>query len=104
MPHFTTIAAFISGRRSEIELVFDQVLLICHERGLLGNELFAIDDCDMSSNAAKEWSGTSKELEEKWDKLKPQINYHKHNNLDSHKLDLIKKQNRAVLRRLSETR
>ncbi|MEP0355276.1 transposase [Paraglaciecola sp.] len=43
VPHFTTIAAFVSGRRSEIESLFEQVLLVCHEQGLLGNELFAID-------------------------------------------------------------
>lgn len=41
VPHFTTIAAFVSGRRKEIEKVFEQVLLICHTQGLLGNELFA---------------------------------------------------------------
>lgn len=84
MPHFTTIAAFVSGRRDEIESVFEQVLLICHEQGLLGNELFAIDGCKMSSNAAKEWSGTFKELQEKRDKLKRQISYHmnEHEKLD----------------------
>ncbi len=56
VPHFTTIAAFVSGHASEIETLFEQILLICHEQGLLGNELFAIDGCKMSSNAAKEWS------------------------------------------------
>ncbi|MCF2950499.1 transposase, partial [Paraglaciecola aquimarina] len=78
VPHFTTIAEFVSSRKSEIELVFEQVLLICHEQGLLGNELFAIDGCKMSSNAAKEWSGTFKELEEKRAKLKRQIQHHMH--------------------------
>jgi len=53
--------------------LFEQVLLVCHEQGLLGNELFAIDGCKMSSNAAKEWSGTFKELSDKRDKLKGQI-------------------------------
>ena len=84
VPHFTTIAGFVSGRRAEIESVFEQVLLICHEQGLLGNELFAIDGCKMPSNAAKEWSGTFKELQEKRDKLKRQIRYHmnEHETLD----------------------
>mgnify|MGYP003634698453 FL=1 len=84
VPHFTTIAAFVSGRRDEIESVFEQVLLICHEQSLLGNELFAIDGFKMSSNAAKEWSGTFKELQEKRDKLKRQISYHmnEHEKLD----------------------
>jgi transposase len=85
VPHWTTIAVFVSGRKQEIESVFEQVLLICHEQGLLGNELFAIDGCKMSSNAAKEWSGTFKELQEKRDKLKRQISYHmnEHEKLDN---------------------
>ncbi|PKI03253.1 transposase, partial [Glaciecola sp. 33A] len=33
VPHWTTIAAFVSGRKQEIESVFEQVLLICHEQG-----------------------------------------------------------------------
>jgi len=63
-PHFTTIAHFVSSRSIEIEQLFEQILLICDEQGLLGHELFAIDGCKMSSNAAKEWSGTFKELEQ----------------------------------------
>lgn len=76
VPHFTTIAAFVSDHSCEIEALFEQILLICHEQGLLGNELFAIDGCKMSSNAAKEWSGTFKELESKRAKLKRQMRYH----------------------------
>ena len=76
VPHFTTIAAFVSDRSLEIEDLFEQVLLICSEQDLLGNELFAIDGCKMSSNAAKEWSGTFKELEQKRDKIKRQLRYH----------------------------
>ena len=98
VPHYTTIAAFVSGRKQEIESVFEQVLLICHQQGLLGNELFAIDGCKMSSNAAKEWSGTFKELQEKRIKLKRQISYHmnEHEKLDkSESADEVRKQ-RAV--------
>ena len=76
VPHFTTIAEFVSSRSEEIETIFEQVLLICHEQGLLGNELFAIDGCKQSSNASKEWSGTFKELEEKRAKIKRQIQHH----------------------------
>ncbi len=76
VPHFTTIADFISSRSKEIEMVFEQVLLVCHEQGLLGNELFAIDGCKMPSNAAKEWSGTLKELTAKRDKIKRLIRHH----------------------------
>ena len=63
-PHYTTIAHFISGYSDEIETLFEQILLICDEQGMLGKELFALDGCKMTSNAAKEWSGTFKELEQ----------------------------------------
>ncbi|MCH7694848.1 MAG: IS1182 family transposase [Proteobacteria bacterium] len=84
MPHYTTIANFVSSCPKEIAELFEQVLFTCHEQGLLGNELFAIDGCKMSSNASKEWSGTFKELEQKRDKLKRQIHYHlnEHQELD----------------------
>ena len=84
VPHYTTLASFVSGRGDEIEALFEQVLLICDEQGLLGKELFAIDGCKMSSNAAKEWSGTLKELEQKRDKIQRQIRYllEKHQQLD----------------------
>jgi len=76
VPHYTTLAAFVSSKDKEIEALFEQVLLICSEEGLLGNELFAIDGCKMPSDAAKEWSGTFKELEQKRDEIKRQIHYH----------------------------
>ncbi len=86
VPHFTSIANFVSSRSEEIEDVFEQILLICDEQGLLGHELFAIDGCKMPSNASKEWSGTFKELEQKRAKIKRQISYHleQHRNLDKH--------------------
>ena len=65
VPHFTTIASFVSSHGFEIENLFEQILLICDEQGLLGHELFAIDGCKMPSDASKEWSGTIKELEDK---------------------------------------
>jgi len=74
-PHYSTIADFISSKPSDIEAIFEQVLLICDEEGLLGNELFAIDGCKMRSDAAKTWSGTFKELTKKRDKLKRMIKY-----------------------------
>ena len=76
LPHFTTLAKFVSSHADEIKDLFEQVLLVCHEQGLLGNELFAIDGCKMPSNAAKEWSGTFKELEEKRKKLRRLIRHH----------------------------
>src|SRR5690554_2115671 len=76
VPHFTPLARFVSGHAEEIAALFEQILLICHEQGLLGNALFAIDGCKMSSNAAKEWSGTFQELSEKRDKLRRLIRHH----------------------------
>ncbi len=73
VPHFTTIAHFISHYPDKIENIFEQVLLVCHQEGLLGNELFAIDGCKMPSDAAKEWSGTFDELADKRDKLRRRI-------------------------------
>ena len=85
MPHFSTIAGFVSGYPESIESVFEQVLLVCHEQGLLGNELFAIDGCKLPSDAAKTWSGTHKELQNKRTKLKRLIRHHmdKHQTLDT---------------------
>lgn len=84
VPHFTTIASFVSSHADEIENLFEQILLICDEQGLLGHELFALDGCKMPSDASKEWSGTFKELEQKRTKLKKLIHHHitEHEKLD----------------------
>lgn len=76
VPHFTTLASFVSRHADEIEALFEQVLLVCHEQGLLGNELFAIDGCKMSSDASKELSGTFKEQGEKREKRRGLIRHH----------------------------
>src|SRR5215510_12435759 len=69
-PHYTTISDFISGMSEEIETVFAEALLVCNEMKLIGGKMFAIDGCKLPSNASKEWSGTKKELQEKYEKLK----------------------------------
>lgn len=100
VPHYTTIASFVSGHSAEIAELFEQVLLICHEQGLLGNELFAIDGCKMPSNASKEWSGTFKELEQKRNKIKHQIQHH----LNEHqKLDKYETRDDARMKRTEQT-
>ncbi len=53
--------------------LFEQVVLVCHEQGLIGHDLVAIDGCKLASDAAKEWSGTLEELGHKRDKLRKQI-------------------------------
>jgi len=64
-PDFTTLAAFVSSMTGEITGVFRDVLVICSELDLIGGEVFATDGCKISSNAAKEWSGTLRDLEKK---------------------------------------
>ena len=87
VPHWTSIANFISGYPDAIESVFEQVLLTCDQNGLLGHELLAIDGCKMSSNAAKEHSGTFKELTQKRDKIRKRIRHcmKEHKHLDKRK-------------------
>jgi transposase len=100
VPHFTGIASFVSSNPDAIESVFEQVLMVCDQQGLLGNELFAIDGCKMPSNAAKEHSGTLKELKDKSKKIRRQIRYC----LKEHKkLDGRKPQDRERKQRLAQS-
>lgn len=87
VPHFTRIAAFVSKFSDAMESVFEQVLLVCYEKGLIGNELFAIDGCKMSSNASKSHSGTFEELEQKQAKIRKRIrkSINEHKRLDGRK-------------------
>ena len=68
-PHFTTIAAFVSGMKDEIHAIFRDVVLLCMELDLVGGTLFALDGCKLSSNASKELSGTHAQLREKKTRL-----------------------------------
>ena len=85
VPHYTTIASFVSEQYEAIADLFEQVVLICHEQGLLGNELIAIDGCKLPSNASREWSGTVSELTQKRDKIRRQIEHRlrEHQQLDT---------------------
>ena len=57
-PHFTTLAAFVSGMNDSVAKLFAQILLICDRQGLIGREMFAIDGVKLPSNASKAKSGT----------------------------------------------
>lgn len=87
VPHFTSISNFVSSYPDAIESVFEQVLLVCDQQGLLGKELFAIDGCKMPSNAAKEHSGTLDELSQKREKIRKKIRscLKEHKKLDGRK-------------------
>lgn len=87
VPHFTSLASFVSRFPDAIASVFEQVLLVCDEQGLLGHELLAIDGCKMPSNASKEHSGTLAELEAKRDKIRQRVEHcmKEHKTLDKRK-------------------
>jgi len=75
VPHYTTIANFISGMSEEITPLFRNVLLICDDLGLIGKDMFAIDGCKLPSNASKAWSGTHVDLAKKKDKIEKVIGH-----------------------------
>jgi hypothetical protein len=64
-PDHSTIAAFVSTMREQIQLLFRDVLLVCEEMGLLGGSEFSLDGCKLPSNASKESSGTFSALKGK---------------------------------------
>ena len=88
-PHFTTIADFVSGCHEEIASLFQQVVLICDDLGLIGREMFAIDGCKLPSNASKEWSGTREDLKKKQKKINRAVRriLKKHRESDEKELD-----------------
>lgn len=69
----STIAEFVSSLQIEMMPVFLKVLLICQEMGLLGGSFFAIDGTKVPSSAAKQWSGTWKELAHRKELLEGQL-------------------------------
>jgi transposase len=73
IPDHSTIAAFISSMHEEIVSLFRDILLVCAEQGLLGGTHFALDGLKLSSNAAKEWSGTFADLRQKQAKLEEKV-------------------------------
>jgi transposase len=72
-PDHSTIATFVSSIDKEIDLLFTKVLLICEEEELLGGTHFSIDGLKLSSNAAKEWSGTFSDLKKKQEALNRKV-------------------------------
>jgi hypothetical protein len=44
-PHFTTIAEFIPSLQEEITPLFRNVLMVCAQEGLIGQQMFAVDGC-----------------------------------------------------------
>jgi len=107
-PHYTTISNFVSGMSGEIEKVFGEVLLVCSEMKLIKGKMFAIDGCRLSSNASKEWSGTKRQLTEKYERIRKIsrgiIEKHRQNDIrgeekeaDKKKLKRLEKRERKIL-------
>jgi hypothetical protein len=61
VPNRTTIPSRSSQAEAVTDL-FTQVLLTCDSPGLIGGDMFAIDGCKITSNAAKEWPGTTGDI------------------------------------------
>jgi transposase len=74
-PDHSTIAAFVSNLKDEIQLLFRDVLLVCEEMDLLGGTEFSLDGCRLPSNASKRWSGTFSVLKEKKEKIERRVKY-----------------------------
>ena len=68
-PHFTTLAAFVSGLGDDVARLFAQVLYLCDRQGLIGRQMFAIDGVKLPSNASKQKSGTRADFARQADKL-----------------------------------
>lgn len=73
VPDHSTLAAFVSSMKEEIGSLFRDILLVCEAQGLLGGTHFALDGLKLSSNAAKEWSGTLADLRQKREKLEEKV-------------------------------
>jgi transposase len=100
-PHFTTIAAFISEIRNEVESLFTDVLSICASEGLIGKNMFAIDGCKLSSDASKEWSGTRADFERKRKKIEKSVAFliEKHQAQDKQDptaISMVEKEKKAI--------
>lgn len=90
--HWTTLAHFVSAHPAAIKAVFEQVLLICEEQGLIGHDLIAIDGCKLASDASRQWSGTFSELKAKRDKIRVRIDWAMN---EQHRLDEAGEEDRA---------
>ena len=97
-PHFTTIASFITNMSDVIQSLFLEVLMVCGNAGLIGEEMFAIDGCKLPSNASKDWSGTHEDLSKKQLKIDRAVR----RMLSKHKEEDIKQINEPELRQRDE--
>ena len=72
-PDHSTLAAFVEKLQGRIGLIFSEVLLVCHEEGLLSGTHLSLDGLKLPGNASREWSGTLHELRLKAGKLQRKL-------------------------------
>jgi transposase len=75
-PDHSTFAGFIGRLDGRIGAIFSEVLLICHEEGLLGGTHFSLDGIKLAANASRENSGTFEDLRHKLKKLEAKLAEH----------------------------
>lgn len=97
-PHFTTIANFITNMSDVIQPLFLEILMVCGNAGLIGEEMFAIDGCKLPSNASKDWSGTHADLTKKQLKIDRAVR----RMLNRHKEEDVKQINEPEVRQRDE--
>jgi transposase len=102
LPHFTTLAAFVSSLGDDIARLFAQILYICDRQGLIGREMFAIDGVKLPSNASKAKSGTRADFEHQAAKLESaataMLERHRQEDRRAIEPDLNEKETRRILR------
>jgi transposase len=72
-PDHSTLAGFIGKLTGRIEVIFSEILLVCHEEGLLSGTHLSLDGMKLPGNASREWSGSFQELRWKADKLRRKV-------------------------------
>lgn len=99
-PHFTTLAAFVSGLGNDVAKLFAQVLHLCDRQGLIGRHMFAIDGVKLPSNASKTQSGTRADFIRQADKLEAaataMLERHRQNDQLPVEPDLVEKHTRRI--------
>jgi hypothetical protein len=73
VPDHSTIAAFISSMKDQLQSIFSDILLICAEQDLLGGTHVSLEGLKLSSNASQEWSGTFADLRQQQEKLAEKV-------------------------------
>src|SRR5450755_2239025 len=72
-PDHSTLAGFVEKLQGRIEVIFSEVLLVCHEEGLLSGTHLSLDGLKLPANASREWSVSFQELRWKADKLRRKV-------------------------------